>query len=95
MLQTGVLSKGVDDVISSIYHRTHPVWSRLSSYDWSRVLTPDWYREVYPEVSSWFSSAQKFDLRDWLKSFEMSSESTSDWGSVGTTMRDILSKVSR
>lgn len=97
-LQTGVEVKGLDDIIGNIYSRTRPVWTRLSSYDWSRFMTPEWYKEISPEVSSWFSSTDKFDLRDWLKSFESSESTTSwdkaDWGSVDSTMRDILSKVS-
>lgn len=97
-MQTGVEVKGLDDIISNIYSRTRPVWTRLSSYDWSRFMTPEWYREISPEVSSWFSNTDKFDLRDWLKSFESSESTTSwdkaDWGSVDSTMRDILSKVS-
>ena len=87
--------KGVDDIVSSIYHKTRPLWSKLSSFDWSRVFSPEWYKEVYPEVSDWISSG-KFDLRDWLKSFEKPStpfEKTS-WGSVDSTISDILSKAS-
>ena len=86
--------KGVDDVISSIYHRTRPLWSKLSSFDWSRVLTPEWYKEVYPQMSDWASSGS-WDFSDWLKSFGKTATpyEKTNWGSMESTISDILSKV--